>query len=134
MKIAISYPPINTDKGIPLLSQNRQFQYFNNPTYIYPVVPAYAATLLKISGYDVYWLDEIAQRWSLQKYLEKLEESGADLLAIESKTPTIKSYCKIINDIKKLFPKLKIVLMGDHVTALPQESMEKSKIDRKSTR
>ena len=62
MKIAISYPPIVTDKGIPLLSQNRQFQYFNNPTFIYPVVPAYAATMLMENGYDVEWLDGIAKR------------------------------------------------------------------------
>ena len=50
MKIAIAYPPIENNKGIPLLSQNRQFQYFNNPTFIYPVVPAYAATMLKLDG------------------------------------------------------------------------------------
>ena len=44
MKVMIAYPPIPTDKGVPLLSQNRQFQYFNNPTFIYPVIPAWAAT------------------------------------------------------------------------------------------
>ena len=129
MKIAISYPPIVTDKGIPLLSQNRQFQYFNNPTFIYPVVPAYAATMLKENGYDVEWLDGIAKRWTYQQYLEKLEEAEVDVLTIESKTPTIKTYWKIVNDIKKNFPKIKIVLVGDHVTALPMESMERCKAD-----
>ena len=34
MKIAISYPPLASDKGIALLSQNRQFQWFTNHTYI----------------------------------------------------------------------------------------------------
>ncbi|KKS96074.1 MAG: radical SAM protein [Candidatus Gottesmanbacteria bacterium GW2011_GWA2_43_14] len=129
MKIAISYPSIDTSKGVPLLSQNRQFQYFNNPTYIYPVVPAYAATMLKEAGYKVAWLDAIAERWQLSKYLEELERSQADILAIESKTPTIKPFWKIIDDLKKFFPKLKIVLMGDHVTAMPLESMENSKVD-----
>ncbi len=129
MKIAISYPPISTDKGVPLLSQNRQFQYFNNPTFIYPVVPAYAATILKDNGYEVVWLDGIAEGWTYQKYLEILEEEDVDILTIESKTPTIKTYWRIINDIKKHFPKLRIVLVGDHVTALPIESMEKCKTD-----
>lgn len=129
MKIAFSYPPIITDKGIPLLSQNRQFQYFNNPTFIYPVVPAYAATMLKENGYKVVWLDGIAQRWTYEKYLEKLEEEEIDILVIESKTPTIKTYWKFINDIKKLFPKIIIVLVGDHVTAMPLESMENSSVD-----
>ena len=44
-KVVIGYPPIQTGKGVPLLSQNRQFQYFNAKTYIYPMVPAYAATV-----------------------------------------------------------------------------------------
>lgn len=129
MKIAISYPPIETEKGVPLLSQNRQFQYFNNPTFIYPVVPAYAATMLKNEGYEVLWLDGIAQRFSYQKYLEELEKSKVDILAIESKTPTVKTFWKIIDDIKENFPKIKIVLMGDHVTALPLESMENCTVD-----
>src|SRR3989338_2084989 len=129
MKIAISYPSLDTSKGVPLLSQNIQIQYFNNPTFIYPLIPAYAATILKESGFQVSWLDAIAKRWPLSKYLEEVERSRVDILAIESKTPTIKPYWKIIDDLKKFFPKLKIVLMGDHVTALPLESMEKSEVD-----
>jgi len=61
VKISISYPPIKSEKGIPLLAQNRQFQWFSHPTYIYPVVPAQAATLLSRSGYDVIWDDGIAE-------------------------------------------------------------------------
>jgi radical SAM superfamily enzyme YgiQ (UPF0313 family) len=129
MRIAISYPPIGTKKGVPLLSQNRQFQYFHNPTYIYPMVPAYAATMLKKEGYQVSWLDGIAEEWNWQKFLEELEKSKADILTIESKTPTIKTYWKLINEIKKLFPAKKIVLVGDHVSALPLESLKKSEVD-----
>ena len=47
MRIAICYPPLPSEKGVPLLSQNRQFQWFSRPTYIFPVVPATAATMLK---------------------------------------------------------------------------------------
>ena len=61
MKISISYPPLDSGKGIALLTQNRQFQWFNEPTFIYPVVPASAATLLKAKGYDVIWDDAIAE-------------------------------------------------------------------------
>lgn len=43
----VGYAPIESKKGTPLLSQNRQFQYFNAPTYIYPMVPAYAASNLQ---------------------------------------------------------------------------------------
>ena len=60
-KVVIGYPPIEQEKGVPLLSQNRQFQYFNSPTYIYPMVPAYAATVAKKAGYKVRWMDGIAE-------------------------------------------------------------------------
>lgn len=129
MKIAICYPPLESEKGSPLLSQNRQFQWFNYPTFIYPVVPAYAATLLKNAGHKLYWLDGIAEGWTYQKFLEKLEEEKVDLIMIETKTPTVKKYWKIINDLKKNYPKTKIVLVGDHVTALPEESMQNSSVD-----
>ena len=60
MRIAICYPPLPSEKGVPLLSQNRQFQWFSRPTYIFPVVPATAATMLKKAGHDVLFLDGIA--------------------------------------------------------------------------
>src|ERR1700694_1207346 len=129
MKIAVSYPPLNTEKGVPLLSQNRQFQYFNNKTFIYPVVPAAAATLLKTKGYDVAWFDGIAEEWSYEEYCRKVAAFAPDLMAIESKTPSIQEYWGIIDDLKVRFPETKFVLMGDHVTALPEESLQNSTVD-----
>lgn len=143
MKISISYPPLESSKGIPLLSQNRQFQWFNEPTYIYPVIPAYAATLLKEKKYDVFWDDGIAEELSYKQWKERIVKERPDLIAIETKTPVIEMHWKIIDELssykaataqagsrhggKSWDPK--IVLIGDHVTALPQESLEKSKVD-----
>ena len=33
MRIAIAYPPFKSEKGVALLTQNRQFQWFSRPTY-----------------------------------------------------------------------------------------------------
>ncbi len=129
MKICISYPPIYTEKGVPLLSQNRQFQYFQSPTYIYPVVPAYAATLLANAGYEVVWDDGIAEEKTYSKWLSDLERTNPDVIMIETKTPVVKKHWIIINDVKKILPVSKVVLVGDHVTALPTESIEQSKVD-----
>jgi len=125
MKIAIAYPPIESEKGVPLLSQNRQFQWFHNPTYIYPMVPAYAATMLKKAGYDVIWLDGIAEKWGYQKWLDEVKKEKPDLVVMETKTPVIKKHWRIVNDLKQFVT----VLVGDHVTALPEESFKKSKVD-----
>ena len=125
MKVMITYPPLSTEKGFPLLSQNRQFQWFNNPAILYPMIPASAATLLDRNGYEVIWKDAIAEGYSYKDYIEFFEEQKPDLAAIETKTPVIKQHWRIINELKSISPKTKFVLMGDHVTALPEESLEK---------
>ena len=129
MRVAVAYPPIITDKGVPLLSQNRQFQYFNNPTFIYPVIPATAATVVAQGGHDVAWLDGIASEQSYEEFVASVEEFVPDIMAVESKTPTIKAYWATIDDLKDRFPGLRIVLMGDHVTAMPEESLLNSRVD-----
>lgn len=129
MKIFISYPPLKSEKGVPLLSQNRQFQWFSNPTYIYPLIPASAATLLKANGYQVIWDDGIAEKKTYLEWLDNIKKKKPDIIAIETKTPVVQRHWRIINQIKNKLPQIKIVLMGDHVTALPQESLEQSKVD-----
>lgn len=132
MKVVIAYPPLNSDKGCPTLGQNRQFQYFKKPTFIYPVVPAQAATLLKEAGHEVIWCDCLAQGWSYERFLDFIKSEKPDLIAFETKTPVIKQHWRIIEQIKGLTPKgtvPKIVLFGDHVTALPDESFQNCKVD-----
>jgi len=129
MKIIIGYPQTPSEKGTALLSQNRQFQWFSNPSFIFPVVLGSAATLLKKNGNEVIWLDCIAERISQDRFFKILEEEKPDLFAFETKTPVIEMHWDLINEIKRKFPKIKIVLMGDHVTSFPKESMEKSKVD-----
>lgn len=129
MKISISYPPLVSTKGKPTLGQNRQFQWFSSPTYIYPMVPASAATLLKHHGYEVFWDDAIAQELSYEKWLERIILEKPDIVAIETKTPVVKKHWEIINELKNKLPTTKIVLMGDHVTALPEESLKHCSVD-----
>ena len=112
-----------------MLTQNRQFQWFNAPSYIYPMVPASAATLLKKNGFDVLWKDCIAERFSYEQFLKYIKKELPDVIAIETKTPVIKQHWKIIDDIKSKIGNVVIVLMGDHVTALPEESMKNCKVD-----
>ncbi|MEK7774019.1 MAG: radical SAM protein [Deltaproteobacteria bacterium] len=131
IKVSISYPPLESENGVPLLTQNRQFQWFNSPTYIYPVVPAYAATMLERDGFEVTWDDAIAEEKPYGEWLKDIYRRRPDLIAIESKTPVIKRHWRIIRDLKGLDPDWKpcVALMGDHVTALPHESMQYSPVD-----
>ena len=92
MKVSISYPPLESEKGIPLLGQNRQFQWFSEPTYIYPMVPAYAATLLKQRGHSVLWDDGIAEGLSFDAWLARIKRERPDVIALETKTPAVGLY------------------------------------------
>jgi len=133
MKISLSYPPLKSGKGIPLLSQNRQFQWFSNPTYIYPVVPAQAATMLKANRFDVVWDDGIAEELNYNEWEERLLKNKPDVIVFETKTPVIKMHWKIINSLKYKTSNSGynpfFILVGDHVTALPEESFENSAVD-----
>ncbi|MBN1294134.1 MAG: radical SAM protein [Candidatus Latescibacteria bacterium] len=128
MKIFVSYPPLE-GKGTPLLGQNRQFQWFHNPSFIYPMVPASAATLLKSKGHDVTWDDGIARKWSSDKWWENILAAKPDLIAMETKTPVVKLHWKIADRIKEELPGTIVILMGDHITAFPDKTMEQCRCD-----
>ncbi len=128
--VAISYPPLVSHKGSAFLSQNRQFQWTNTGNVIYPIIPAYAATLLQSRGLKVYWDDAIAQKLTYKDWLKQITKNRPDLIAIETKTPVVKKHWQIIKKLKKIknWHPL-VVLMGDHVSALPQESIKNSPVD-----
>lgn len=127
--VSISYPPLFKNSQKPFLSQNRQFQWTHTGNVIYPVIPAYAASLLSKNNYQVFWDDAIAQNLSYQDWLNRLIKQKPDLIAIETKTPVIKKHWQIIKQIKNHLPNTTITLMGDHPTAFPKESLNKSVVD-----
>ncbi len=129
MRVAIVYPPIPSEKGVPLLGQNRQFQWFSAPTYIYPVVPAQAAALLKQAGHEALWLDGIAEGWSPEVFEARLDEAAPDLVLVETKAPVARFHWAWIAACKARRPGVRIALAGDHATALPLEALGACPVD-----
>ncbi|MFH0876435.1 MAG: cobalamin-dependent protein [archaeon] len=129
MKIAISYPPLVSTKGRAFLSQNRQFQWTHTNNVIYPVVPAYAATMLQKSGHSVLWDDANAQLLHFDKWIARLNAFSPDVIFFETKTPVVKRHWKLIDIIKRKMPNVQVILAGDHVTAFPAESFENCAVD-----
>ena len=124
MRVAIAYPPLTSEKGVALLTQNRQFQWFSRPTYIFPVVPATAATMLKKAGHDVLFLDGIAAGLSPEEFDRRLAEFRPDWVVLETKTPVVKRHWRWIDAHD-----YRCILVGDHVTALPEESMAACRVE-----
>lgn len=130
MKIVVGYPSIPNLLGRPQSAQNRQYQEFNEGTNIYPVVMASAATMLRNAGHEVFWMDGPAEGWSWSEYFLKLWDICPDLILWEVKTPVVKKVWPLIHEIKlALDDSIKIILCGDHITALPEESIKNSEVD-----
>jgi anaerobic magnesium-protoporphyrin IX monomethyl ester cyclase len=128
LKVIISYPPLE-GRGSPMLTQNRQFQWYHAPSYIYPVVAASAATLLSRDGFEVRWNDTIPLGWTYEQFERYVVSETPDLIAFETKTPVVRQHWRMIDRLKTLLPDCRFVLMGDHVTAFPRESLERSRVD-----
>lgn len=127
--MAILYPPIHKEGRFPTLGQNRQFKFTNTPeSFPPPIVPAYSATMLKEDGHEVFWHDGIINRMQIDQYNKTLYNFKPDVVMIETKTPIIRRHWKYIENLKKNMD-AKVVLVGDHVSWNPEESMTKSKVD-----
>jgi anaerobic magnesium-protoporphyrin IX monomethyl ester cyclase len=128
MKVFISYPPFR-DKGSPMWTQNRQFQWYHVGSFIYPLVPAMASTLLDREGFDVVWNDAIAMGETFEQFINMLHSEKPDLIVFETKTPIVKRLWSLAVDLKRQGIESKLVLFGDHVTAEPRESLMASPVD-----
>lgn len=130
MKVMVCYPPIYKSGRIPLLGQNRQFRFSSsNEVRIYPIVPSTAATVLQQDGFEVEYVDGINQRLSWQEFTRSMSEFKPDLVAMETKTPIVRTHWQIIDQLKKDFPETSFALMGDHLSFAPEESLKNSQVD-----
>ncbi len=132
MRIAFVYPPLIVGGKIPLLGQNRQFKYtYSREIKIFPLIPAQAVTLLEKDGHAVLFLDGINRGLTGQAFEKELIPFKPDLVVLETKTPIIKTHWEWAEYFKSKFQNLKskIVLVGDHVSFFPEESLQKPFVD-----
>ena len=124
MRISISYPPIINDLGQKaMVSQNRNVQYFKEPTYLLPVTYAQAATWLRDDGHEVLWDDANAQLKTLQNWMDDLVAWKPDVIILESTTPVMKFYWGVIDKLKEILPESIVVMTGYHSMRMPEETM-----------
>jgi radical SAM superfamily enzyme YgiQ (UPF0313 family) len=93
------------------------------------MVVATAATMLARRGHDVVWADGVAEEWTYPEFLARFEREAPAMIAVETKTPVVQQHWRIVRELKTLAPSTRIVLMGDHVTAFPAETMANSPVD-----
>jgi len=130
MKTAVLYPPFRKDGEFPLLTQNRHLKFSKTlEVRIFPLVPGHLATNLKHKGHDVLFLDGINRRMSDAEFDGHLDAFKPELIFLETKAPVVQRHWEYVKELKRRYPGVKTVLMGDHVTFFPAESVESSETD-----
>ncbi|OGQ98156.1 MAG: hypothetical protein A2284_18245 [Deltaproteobacteria bacterium RIFOXYA12_FULL_61_11] len=124
----MTYPPY-PGRGTPMVSQNRQFQWFSKGSHIYPVLLGYAHALLNRAGHETLLLDAGLERLGWLAYLERVLDFSPELIAIEVKTPVVPRAWWVVDQLKAMLPGCTIALLGDHIAALPEESFAHCGVD-----
>ena len=110
-KTIFCIPPIPSAKGQAQASQNRQYQYFKDPTFIFPVIPAtFISMLLTESNIEILWLDAIAEGLNEVEFGKIIVDTKPDYMVFEGNTMVFNRYCEVINALKEQMPSIKIIL------------------------
>lgn len=129
-KLIMAWPPCPSPKGTAQHTQNRQYQYFKDPTFIFPVIPAtFVTMLISEPGVEILWLDAIAENLNDAEFCKIIIDMKPDFIVFEANTMVFKRYCEVINGIKESMPQLKVIFCGEHPTACPEEAKLKSQAD-----
>ncbi|MCX7919058.1 MAG: B12-binding domain-containing radical SAM protein [bacterium] len=99
-------------------------------TLYYPLWLAYATGVLAEAGYEVELIDAPAAGLDLPQVLERAKIYQPNLIVLDTSTPSIYNDIAVAEKLKEVVPNTRIALVGTHVTALPEQTLELSeKID-----
>jgi anaerobic magnesium-protoporphyrin IX monomethyl ester cyclase len=92
-------------------------------TFYYPMWLCYAASLLEKNGHAVKLIDCPAQNIFWPDIEQEIKRFNPQLTVVDTSTPSIYNDAEVAAKIKALIPTTFTVLVGPHVTALPEESL-----------
>ena len=129
-KVIFAVPPVKSDhRGTPTPSQNRQYQFFKDPFFAYPIIPAlFISMLFTEKGHELLWIDAVAEDMNDVEFGQLLLQMRPDYIVFEANTMLIGRYLEVVEGIKSNLPEIKVILCGEHATARP-EDVAKSKAD-----
>lgn len=120
MKITFLNPPFIKNFSRP----QRSPAVTKSGTLYYPMWLSYAAGLADSKGYEVDLIDAPADGYEDDYVLKRIAAFAPDMVVVETSTPSIYNDVKFCSAIKGSAPKkVCIVIVGTHVTALPEESL-----------
>ncbi|NLE01867.1 MAG: B12-binding domain-containing radical SAM protein, partial [Fibrobacter sp.] len=93
-------------------------------TLYFPMWLAYATGNLEKSGHDVLLIDAPASNITLDEVVKRAVQFDPSIAVLDTSTPSIFNDIEVGHALKKAIPSLFIVLVGVHVSALPEESLQ----------
>jgi anaerobic magnesium-protoporphyrin IX monomethyl ester cyclase len=118
MKILLLNPPF-----LPKFSRNsRSPAVTKGGTIYYPIWLAYATGVLEKEGFDVKLVDAPAENLSLDDVVKISTEFEPEMIVVDTSTPSIYEDVKVASKLKAATNAF-VVLVGTHVSALPEETL-----------
>lgn len=96
-------------------------------TVYYPIWLSYATGVLEQDGFNVKLIDAPAAGVTLTQVTEVVDNLKPRLLVIDTSTPSIVNDLEVAAALRSRAPNMFTVLVGPHVTALPEETLKQSK-------
>jgi radical SAM superfamily enzyme YgiQ (UPF0313 family) len=120
MKILLLNPPFLKKFSRP----QRSPAVTKSGTLYFPMWLACAAGVLEKEGFEVDLIDAPADGYELDYCLERAKKLGPKLIALDTSTPSIYNDAEVAGRFKREFPESFVVLVGTHVSALPEETLD----------
>jgi anaerobic magnesium-protoporphyrin IX monomethyl ester cyclase len=122
MKVLVLNPPF-----LPKFSRpQRSPAVTKSGTLYFPIWLAYCAAVLEKDGFEVVLTDAPARDIDLREVVRQAVTYSPRLIVMDTSTPSIRNDIDVAEALKKVIPDSFIVLVGTHVSALPDETLRLS--------
>ncbi len=123
MKVLVLNPPF-----LPRFSrESRSPAVAKSGTLYYPMWLAYAVGYLEKRGHDVLLVDAPAAGLSAGQVLDRARQFGPEMAVLDTSTPSIHNDIEMASQLKQAVEGLFTVLVGVHVSALPQQTLSEAR-------
>jgi radical SAM superfamily enzyme YgiQ (UPF0313 family) len=95
-------------------------------TLYYPKWLAHAAGVAIREGHHVDLLDAPAAKRDITYVLDRIEQKSIEAIVCDTSTPSINNDLKVAEQIKAKFPRTKILMVGRHVSVVPEQTLKAS--------
>ena len=95
-------------------------------TLYYPKWLATAAGVAIQNGHDVDLVDAPAAVYTLPQVIDRVQAKGIEAVVCDTSTPSILNDVSVVQALKAAQPRLHVLLVGRHVSAMPRETLEMS--------